>query len=322
MNIRQQQREQQKRQSKGPPTCLIVLLGLVALLVCFVAAGFLLLPMLKNAQIDLPGFASVTHTPTLTQPVAGGKLVVHVIDVGQGDSILLVGPGGSTMLIDGGQKDSGSLVYLKAHGINRINIMVATHADADHIGGLVDVLNALPVDEVATSGYAGNTRTYEQLLDGIAKAKAKYTEVHLGDKLTMDGMSFLVPNPGVDDKVKDANDSSVVLRVAYGPTSFIFTGDAEKTAESRMIASGLPLQSTILKVSHHGSSTSSSTAFLQAVQPKVAIYGAGLNNKYGHPNKITITNLTKIGAKIYGTLTSGTVTVIADSNGYTIQTEK
>jgi competence protein ComEC len=296
----------------------------VLLLLICVAAGFLIVPMLKNVQIDLPILTSATQTtaPAPTQAVAGGTLTVHVIDVGQGDSILLVGPGGSTMLIDGGEKNSGSLAYLRAHDINRINIMVATHPDADHIGGLVDVLNALPVDEVVTSGYAGNTKTYEQLLDGIAKVKAKYTEVHRGDTVSMDGMSFLVLNPGVDDKVKDANDSSVVLRVVYGPTSFMFTGDAEKTAESKMIASGLPLQATILKVGHHGSSTSSSPAFLQAVQPKVAIYSAGLNNKYGHPNKSTITNLTKIGAKIYGTIDSGTVTVIADSKGYTIQTEK
>jgi competence protein ComEC len=325
MSTRQQQREQLRQQQpkSGPSTCLIMLLGLLALLICAVAAGFLIVPMLRNATINLPFLsASATQTPAPTQPVAGAKFVVQVIDVGQGDSILLLGPGGSTMLIDGGEKNSGSLTYLKAHNIERINMMVATHTDADHIGGLVDILNALPVDEVVATGATANTRTYEQFLDGIATAKAKYTEVHRGDKLALDGMSFLVLNPGVDDKIKDANDSSIVLRTEYGPTSFMFMGDAEKQAENRIIASGLPMQATILKVGHHGSSTSSSPAFLQAVQPKVAIYSAGLNNKYGHPSKTTITNLTNSGAQIYGTIASGTVTISADSQGYTIQTEK
>jgi beta-lactamase superfamily II metal-dependent hydrolase len=324
VSTRQQQREQFRRQQpkSGPPAWLIVLFGLLALLICAVAAAFLIIPMLRGAQIDLPNLASATQTPAPTQPLPGGKFVMHVIDVGQGDSILLIGPGGSTMLIDGGEKNSGSLAYLKANGISRINKMVETHTDADHIGGLVDVLNALPVDEVIATGATANTKTYEQLLDGIAKSKAKYTEVHRGDKIALDGMSFLVLNPGVNDKIKDANDSSIVLRTEYGPTSFMLTGDAEKQAENRMLASGLPLQATILKVGHHGSSTSSSPAFLQAVQPKVAIYSAGLNNKYGHPSKTTITNLTKIGAQIYGAIDRGTVTVIADSQGYTSQTEK
>ncbi len=325
MSTGQQQREQLRQQQpkSGPPTCLIMLLGLLALLICAVAAGFLIVPMLRNANINLPFLsAGATQTPAPTQPVVGAKFVVHVIDVGQGDSILLLGPGGSTMLIDGGEKNSGSLAYLKAHNISRINVMVATHTDADHIGGLVDILAALPVDEVVATGATANTKTYEQLLDGIAKSKAKYTEVHRGDKLALDGMSFLVLNPGVDDKIKDANDSSIVLRTDYGPTGFIFMGDAEKQAENRIIASGLPMQATILKVGHHGSSTSSSPAFLQAVQPKIAVYSAGLDNKYGHPSKTTITNLTKSGAQIYGTIASGTVTITADSQGYTIETEK
>ena len=236
MSTRQQQREQLRQQQpkSGPPTCLIMLLGLLALLICAVAAGFLIVPMLRNANINLPFLrADATQTPSATQPVVGAKLVVHVIDVGQGDSILLLGPGGSTMLIDGGEKNSGSLTYLKAHNIERINMMVATHTDADHIGGLVDILAALPVDEVVATGATANTKTYEQLLDGIATSKAKYTEVHRGDKLALDGMSFLVLNPGVDDKIKDANDSSIVLRTEYGPTSFMFNRRRRKAGREQ-----------------------------------------------------------------------------------------
>lgn len=307
---------------------------LLVTLLCIAAGIFLVLGMFQQSSPTVPGpppTATVTPIsvpPTFPTATPGpinttGTFQMRVIDVGQGDSILLITPNGKTMLIDGGEKNSGSLAYLKANKITHLDIMVATHPDADHIGGLVDILNStVKIDQVVTSGYTNTTRTYEQFLDGIIASKAKYTEVHRGDTVTLDGLSFAVLSPGKTDNFQDVNNGSVVLRMTFGPTTFLLTGDAEKEAEQAMIAAGVPLQATILKVGHHGSNTSTTAPFLAKVNPQVAIYSAGVGNRYGHPHKETIDRLTKAGVRIYGTDKNGTVTVIADSKGYKITTTR
>jgi competence protein ComEC len=247
-------------------------------------------------------------------------LQVHFINVGQGDSILILAPGGLVALIDGGYEGMGTVEYLQAHGVKRINLMIATHPHADHIGGLVDVLHAMPVDEVVTNGYVYTTQVYERFLDGIAASKAEYREVHSGDTLQLGGLEFDVLSPGSDKQYSDINQSSIVLRLVYGATSFLFTGDAGAPAERDMLASGKTLQATILKVGHHGSHTASSPEFLRAVQPVVAVYSAGKNNPYGHPHASTLENLARVGAKVYGTDVDGTVVVTANKQAYTIST--
>lgn len=249
-------------------------------------------------------------------------LQVHFINVGQGDAILILAPGGFVGLIDGGYGGMGTLEYLQAHGVKRVNVMVATHPHADHIGGLVNVLHAIPVDEVVTNGYPYTTQVYEDFIDAIAAAKARYREVHRGDTLTLGSLTFQVLSPSPDDHFDDLNQTSIVLRLVYGPTSFLFTGDAGDPAEDSMIKSGQPLQATILKVGHHGSHTSSSTQFLAKVQPKIAVYSAGMNNPYGHPHSSTLDSLARVHATIYGTDVNGTVIVTADPNGYSVATSK
>jgi competence protein ComEC len=332
---------QQPQQFPPPPSprksnsrlgCIVALGVLVVTLICVAAGIFLVLRIFGNSNINVFN-PSATSTPTTTAfifptatpgPISiGDTFQMRVIDVGQGDSILLITPNGLTMLIDGGERNSGSLDYLRANKIDHINIMVATHPDADHIGGLVDILDSnITIDQVVTSGYTSTTRTYERFLDAIIASKAKYTEVHRGDTITLDGLNFAVLSPGTADNFEDVNNGSVVLRVVFGPTSFLLTGDAEKEAEQAMLAAGVPLQATILKVGHHGSSTSTTPAFIAKVKPQVAIYSAGLDNRYGHPHRETIAALNKIGAKIYGTEKNGTIIVTADSKGYKITTTK
>jgi len=283
----------------------------------------LLLVALAAAGCATASQQVATATPA-AEPTAApsGSLQVHFIDVGQGDSILVVAPDGKTMLIDGGEADSGALQYLQKKGIKRLDVVVATHPHADHIGGLVQVLKAVPVARVVTNGQSHTTRTYEDFLDAIAAAKAEYVEVKRGDTVALGSLTFTVlnPTPGMGD---DMNNNSVVLRLAFGKVSFLFEGDAQTDAETSMsVSSFSPVQATILKVAHHGSRTSSSPAFLALVKPKVAIYSAGLGNSYGHPHPETIAALLAVGATIYGTDVNGTVIVTTDGITYKVEAAK
>jgi competence protein ComEC len=260
----------------------------------------------STSSTSAPGDASTTTS----EGAASGELQVHFIDVGQGDSTLIISPDGKVMLIDGGEADSGALAYLQAHGIDHVDVMVATHPDKDHIGGLVEVLHALPVAQVVTNGEADTGKTYEGFLGAIEEAEAVPAEVKRGDQLHLGSLTLTVLNPG-GSLTGDLDEDSLVLRLAYGKTSFLFTGDAGGGAEADMLASGEELSADILKVGHHGSSTSSSPAFLAAVRPRVAVYSAD-GKSSEHPSKKTIAALADVGCQVYGTDVNGSVVVTSD----------
>jgi hypothetical protein len=174
---------------------------------------------------------------------------------------------------------------------------------------------------VVTNGEPTTTLTYEHFLDAIAGAKAAYKEVKRGDTLTLGGLSLAVLSPEGPGG-EDLNDGSIVLRLAYGKVAFLFTGDAQQTAEVSMLRAGEPVEAQILKVGHHGSRSSSSPAFLAAVRPEVAVYSAGLGNSYGHPHAETLAALTEAGATIYGTDVNGTVVINSDGTGYKVEVAK
>jgi beta-lactamase superfamily II metal-dependent hydrolase len=243
---------------------------------------------------------------------------VHFIDVGQGDALLIVAPDGKVALIDGGESGTGVLAYLQAQGVKRINLMIATHPHADHIGGLIDVLRALPVDEVVTNGQSHTTLAYERFLDAIMAAKAVYTEVKRGDTLTLGGLNLDVLHPQAPEG-DNLNDQSVVLRLLYGTVAFLVTGDAECIAEADMLAAGETVRAQILKVGHHGSRSASSPAFLAAVQPEVAVYSSGAANSYGHPHVETLAALANVGTTVYGADVNGTVIITSDGTGYQVE---
>lgn len=256
-------------------------------------------------------------TPAQPLPIRSGQLQVHFIDVGQGDSILIQTPGGTTALIDGGYNNGQALAYLQTQGIARIDVLIASHPHADHIGGLVEVLDALPVGVVWTSGAAHTTGIFEQFLDAIDQANVPYREARTGDTIALGELQLVVLRSAPD--AAELNDSSLVLHLQHGTVSFLFTGDAEQLSEAALLRTSRPqLAATVLKVGHHGSYTSSSPDFLAAVAPEVAIYSAGIDNSYGHPHAQTIQALTAAHARVYGTPIHGTVLVQSDGQRYEV----
>ena len=262
-----------------------------------------------------------TPQPTSTPTPQTSTVEVHFIDIGQGDAILIFSPEGQAALIDGGTTNSGALQYLQSLGVQRLDLVIATHPHADHIGGLPEILRVISVAKVVTNGQEHDTPTYERFLEAIESAKAAYVEVGRGDTLALGSLTFQVLHP--TKTTGDMNNNSVVLRLVHGQTAFLFTGDAEKEAEESMLLSSVfPVKADVLKVGHHGSRTSSSPRFLSLVKPQIAVYSAGTGNTYGHPHAETLAALTAAGAQVYGTDAHGTVVVTSDGSGYSVKTSK
>ncbi|MBA7676002.1 hypothetical protein ES703_84242 [subsurface metagenome] len=250
---------------------------------------------------------------------ADSELRVHFIDVGQGDSIL-IDLGDIEMLIDGGGKSPSVVSYIDDYIDGVLEVIVATHPHADHIGGLIDVLAAFEVDEIWLNGDTSTSQTYSQFMSAVNSEGAQVYKARRGDTIEVNDLAFNVLHPAsLDDTI---NNNSIVLRLNHGEIDFLFMGDAEKEAEASMLAAGVVPDVEILKVGHHGSRTSSSAQFLNAVNPEVAIYMAGEGNSYGHPHQETIAALDEFGAEIYGTDIYGTIIVTTDGESYSVQLEK
>jgi len=262
-----------------------------------------------------------TPTPSPTVPGAAAELQVHFINVGQGDAIL-IDYRTVEVLIDGGETSPGVVPYLRNYVDGDLEAMVATHPHADHIGGLIDVLRSFQVDNIYWNGETATTKVYGDFM-ALAKAepKALLQQLKRGDTVNVDGLAFAVLNPP-GPSFKETNDNSIALKLKYGDTRFLFEGDAQQEAESSMLAAGLNMATDILKVGHHGSRSSSSMPFLQAVSPQIAVYMAGINNSYGHPHAETLAALNQVGAQIYGTDIHSTIVVATDGQKYTLTTEK
>lgn len=224
---------------------------------------------------------------------ANQPLTIHFIDVGQGDSTFIQSPDGKTMLIDAGEDNGLAEKYLDSIGVKRIDILVATHPHLDHIGGLPKIVKKYEIGQIVMPRVTEvTTVTYRQLLEGIRAKGLRVTSGQAG--LVLDfgqavSVECLAPNSA---SYEDINDYSVVLKLSYGGTSFLFTGDATTVSEKEMLRLHKDkLKANVLRVAHHGSTSSSSAAFLKEIAPSVSILSVGRNNKYGHPTQTVLNRI-------------------------------
>jgi competence protein ComEC len=254
---------------------------------------------------------------------SGGRLVITFLDVGQGSSALIQLPNGGNVLIDGGPREGGPerVADLRRLGVGQLDAVVVSHADEDHAGGLVDVIDSVPVSTVYDSGYPHTTQTYSDLLDAVERSGARYVETRAGERIDLDPevpMEFVYP----DELGEGTNESSLALRLDYGRFAAQFTGDLSFEEEADLLASGRLSPVTLLEVGHHGSATSSSSEFLAALSPEIGVVQVGEGNSYGHPTAEALGRLAAAGVEVYRTDLQGEISVITDGSGYEVEARK
>ncbi len=255
-----------------------------------------------------------------------GALQVKVLDIGQGDAILIRG-GGQTVLVDTGDIETRDklVAYIKKEGITAIDTVIITHPHADHLGGMLGVLENFKVKQIYDSGQTGTTALYRKYLSEVQKQKIPFNLVKAGDEISITNeikLKFLAPSkPFITESAM--NNNSIVAKLTYNQFSMLLTGDAEKESEKNMVKNyPKELKSTVLKAGHHGSNTSSSSGFLKAVAPEAVIISLGANNDYHHPHPSTLKKYVDAQLKIYRTDLDGTVTITSDGKTYKILKEK
>jgi len=253
----------------------------------------------------------------------GQQLQFHFIDVGQGDSTLIITPEGRTMLIDGGNNGKGNDIvsYLRNVGVNQIDFMVASHPDADHIGGLDEIMDLMEVITVFDNGDEHDTDTYR---DYIARAKElDYQPVREDFVLALNEdatLEFIVPYDTDREFFSDNNANSILVRASFNGISALFTGDCEKACERDVLIEdsnssvGNDVKAKILKAGHHGSKTSSSVSFITEVDPEIAVISVG-NNRWDHPNQEVLEIFEENEIDVFRTDENGNVVIVIDSNG-------
>jgi len=268
--------------------------------------------------------SSGTHSGPVLNQSTTGDLKVYFLDVGQGDSSVILFRD-KVILIDAGDTDRGDTVVraLQDLGVRKIDLLVATHPHADHIGGMQDVLANFEVEKVLDSGLPSSSSLYEKFLVTIDRKQIPYIVAERGQTIGIDpALRILVLSPPKERTSDDLNTGSIVLRVSYGTMNLLFTGDATAPVEEALVKSGYPLDAQVLKVGHHGSSGASSSAFLSRVNPQVAILSLGKGNDYGHPHRETLERLKAAGPTVFRTDTDGTIRVESDGNTLSVTTEK
>ncbi len=255
-----------------------------------------------------------------------GRLHVHFLDVGQGDAILVVTPDGRQILVDGGPSPTALLNELGAvlpFWDRDLDLVVLTHPDGDHITGLIPLLARYRTVQVLDTPLSDDATLTTSWLGGLAQADVERIFAQRGMVLRAGSVQLTVLNPGptlLSGTVSDANNNAIVLRLDYGRTSVLLTGDAEQEAEAEMLAAGLPLRADVLKAGHHGSNGSSSAAFIAAVAPQRAVIQVGADNNFGHPHPAVLERLA--GIEVLRTDQHGRIRFSSDGQVWRIRREK
>jgi len=251
------------------------------------------------------------------QIVDTSNLEIYYFDVGQADSIFIKN-NDYTMLIDAGNNEDGNHLvnYLKNDiKLSNIDVVIGTHPHEDHIGGLDDVINGFDVGKIYLPDAISTSKTFEDLIDSIEKKSYKINVPIEDEVFELGDMNFKVLYSGSDES--DLNNTSIVLKMNFGNTSYLFTGDATSKTEKKLLDKDI--KADVLKVGHHGSSYSTSDTFLNKVNPKYAVIQVGDNNSYNHPTKETLDKLNKNGIKIYRTDIDGTIKLVSDGNNISFE---
>jgi competence protein ComEC len=246
-----------------------------------------------------------------------GELKVHYINVAQGDAILIQCDG-ENMIIDAGANDKAELVnyYLQDQGVEKLDYVIGTHPHADHVGGLDVVIDNYDIGKVIMPEVTATTETFKDVINSINNKGLKITIPKTGTTYQLGKASFEILAPNGSD-YSDINNYSIVIKLTYGNTSFLFTGDCEDVSEEEMVASGLDLKADVLKIGHHGSRDSTTDEFLSEVNPDYAVISVGRLNNYGHPHKDVMDKLKDKNIVVYRTDESGTIVALSNGNKIT-----
>ena len=258
-------------------------------------------------------------TTQKAEPLSG--MEITYLDVGNADCEIIRMEDGTNIVIDAGTKDqSGNIIRaLKRKGIRKIDYLIATHPHADHIGGMEDIIDSAEIGTVVLPSVVHTSKTYENLLKKIKEKEIPAVKAESGVVLhETDRCKIQLVAPKKDEKYESLNNYSAVLHIAYGNTTFLFAGDAEKLSENEML--NYEIRSDVLKVGHHGSRTSSSEKFIAKVNPRIAVISCGKDNEYGHPHQETLETLKN--AEVYRTDKNGDIIIHTDGTNLTVATEK
>ena len=297
----------------------------IILLIVIILAAAVIFYGQYSEKLGLPdifGFLfnnTQTTTPAPAPDPDGEEMLVHIIDVGQGDAILIMAPNGN-MLIDTGEKTAKDalVAYLDALNITSFEYVVFTHPDSDHIGNADYIVQNYSIKNIIMPNKVSTTKTYERMIDAIENSQANVIMAEPGYEFYIGSLCNVIIAP--NDDYKDSNEASVVIKSTFGDTSIMLTGDAEKKSEADIVKiwSADVLKCDVLKVGHHGSSTSTSPAFLGAVDPTIALISCGEGNKYGHPLPETLQRLEQKGIKIYRTDKCGSIVLRTDGKAFEV----
>lgn len=264
--------------------------------------------------------AEANLTRDTTSQRTSSQFSLTMLDVGQGLSIL-IGADDHYMLYDGGGRESSSFVvsYLKKNNISTLDYIIASHYDEDHISGLIGVLNTTTIDQALIPNYVASTQTYNSFTTKLETTGTEYSFPTVGDTYTLGKAQFQIIGPR-DYNHSDDNDCSISIRIQYGSVSCILTGDSTEHGEAYMLSAGLTIDSDLYVVGHHGSASSSSDAFLDAVAPKYAFVSVGKDNTYGHPTERVLASLRNRNVELFRTDIQGSVTAFSDGSEWWFDT--